>query len=886
MAEVRHEDRYIDDGHQIIEYSYYYYVQVIEETSGTPVSGACIYSDNMGNDQYTNRSGEAKWVEFGNIPTLFEVNVSCPGYKTVRKTKINGNPNTYPTNSTKISIPKSNVSGYHYKIVVKDKDTNTVIPDVQIVIKKADGTLYDDDIHNRTRSDGTFIYYSETESSLTFMLSKNGYLNISQTILGQDSNSSYTSTITMKKTSSAHYYYVISVKDTSGAPVSGAKFLLYTDFSYTHLYNSNELVTDTNGLAVLDLGNLSFFPIDVYAKGTYLPAGYSWNNNATNSVASTQSPITPGCSIVVQSYVNYSTYYYNFRVVNSIDNTLVQDVKITFLNGDETLATKTTDSKGEAFYSSNYQNLSVKIEKAGYATGYEMPISLAGSSISSSFRKVLISPENTIKVEFEDHTPAVGVKVYVFKYDQDKNIIYIRNGETTHAGGYLDPIDVVYYNTTIYAKIPNYTNNVWRIEKGHYVLTISRPTESDDEMTEQEKHFNKLSIYGVKRSLDSGKVDYEGGDDYSIKIQDPDVVTTMDIFTSTPIMMYNGKKNVIGSVDVSLKPDVNDLRLKMINRYSGYYNPIFKDIMFYKNLPREDGTECKFSNTSFRSDYKDKYGQFGIINNLWFHKVNDNKDVEILDTLTPYYPLTGQYAIDCKDYNVFSSNWDMNYFTKQIDKDNSELCQNIASMKNGLCMFGSKYLNVPNTIQIMGLTLGDTDWNGEWNDDWITNPQGCPGEIMYKEVNNNSVDFYFFFTKRIVRFFKDKLKEEFGRYVSPSLSYGKEGLDDDIEEYVRKNVLKLYRLEKVIMFVRRTKKGQHNSRIENDYVSNLEEYRDEKTGDYKPVTVEYYRKHGFVEVNTVTMTKMNRDDFDRKLVYNLRNGSQEEFGFGFILKKI
>ena len=87
------------------------------------------------------------------------------------------------------------------------------------------------------------------------------------------------------------------------------------------------------------------------------------------------------------------------------------------------------------------------------------------------------------------------------------------------------------------------------------------------------------------------------------------------------------------------------------------------------------------------------------------------------------------------------------------------------------------------------------------------------------------------------------------------------------------------------MFVKRTKKGQHNSRIENDYISYLDEY-DYNGSKPEQRTAGYFRRKGFVEVNTVTLTKINRDDFDRKLVYNLRNGAEEKFGFSFILKKI
>ena len=87
------------------------------------------------------------------------------------------------------------------------------------------------------------------------------------------------------------------------------------------------------------------------------------------------------------------------------------------------------------------------------------------------------------------------------------------------------------------------------------------------------------------------------------------------------------------------------------------------------------------------------------------------------------------------------------------------------------------------------------------------------------------------------------------------------------------------------MFVRRTKKGQHNNRITNNYVKYVE-YEDPDENDSKEVSVKFFKTHGFVECNNITMSKENRDDFDRKIVYNLRTGVKEDFGFGFILKKI
>lgn len=389
----------------------------------------------------------------------------------------------------------------------------------------------------------------------------------------------------------------------------------------------------------------------------------------------------------------------------------------------------------------------------------------------------------------------------------------------------------------------------------------------DDKTGESEEEENNVeSNVGVNYHQDKN--------DYRIRIVDPDSINVYDIFECAPVKIYDNH-NIFGSVDIKLKDNPNELRVKTINRYSGYYNPIFKDILFYNNMVTEDGVKCPYSNTSFDYNYEDNNGKFGVIKNMWFHKANDTKNVRLYNSTNLYYPLVDQYALDSRDYNIFETNWDKNHYTKQVDVDDSKPCENTSGMKDDLCMFGSKYLNVPETIEIYGLTIGnDSSWRGKWNDDWINMPKSCPGEIMFKEINGNSIDFYIFLKKRIIRFFQDKLRSEFGQYISPDYSFGEKGLDDDIEEYVKKNILKLYKLEKVRVFVRRKKKGIHDSRIENDYISHIEE------------GITYFKQKGFAEIRDVRLYKVTTDAFDRKLTYNLKTGYQEDFGFAFILRKI
>ena len=653
--------------------------------------------------------------------------------------------------------------------------------------------------------------------------------------------------------------------------------------------------TDKNGEIHIKYGLSTTKPNSLGVKIVNLLGGY-YAPDPVGTVTALPSGSTEfGKIFVLQSTTEgLSEYSYNFQLLDRLAYVKLSDVNVVYKNpnGDE-IYRGITDSEGQINFTSSYPNLTISFSKNGYED-YEV-YSFAGSVNKNDRSDQRLMPTRYIRVVNEETGDGVeDITVILWGYDQNGDYIEYKSLKTRYLG-YVNPTilneNSGLYSAEVYVSIylkyaydeSLYNKQLKKIPlKNIMVFEIPSPIDDGDSDVDEFEKFNEYSVNHIKKMIDKQKnieddnniVEYIDND-FSINIQHPDTISVYDIFTCTPVIVNNNQKSVVGSVDVDLKPDINTLRMKMINRYSGYYNPIFKDVLFFKNINYIDEEkkeqECHFSNTSFDYTYSDNYGKFGIINNMWFHKVNDSGK-DIITTLTPYYPLTGQYALDSKDYNIFSSNWDMYYHTRQLDLINSENCRNVSSMNNGLCMFGSKYLNVPEVIEINGFE--QNGWDGTWNEDWITNQDACPGEIMHNEINDNSVDFYLFLTKRIIRFFKDKLRDEFKKYISGDYSYGIAGIEDDMEEYIKKNILKLYKLEKVRMFVRRTNKGQHNSKIENDYNAYLKE---------DPT---YFMSKGFTEVKTMTMTKINRNDFDRKIVYNLRRGSQEDFGFSFFLRKI
>lgn len=298
-----------------------------------------------------------------------------------------------------------------------------------------------------------------------------------------------------------------------------------------------------------------------------------------------------------------------------------------------------------------------------------------------------------------------------------------------------------------------------------------------------------------------------------------------------------------------------------------YYKLVEKEIIDDNDVPTH-----KYSNTSFDIDYKDFYGEFALIKNLWFHKVNEYYPDKIIRLMNPLYPAIGEFALDYRNYNIFESNWDNNYFTTQVDKKVTEMCAGTSGSLNKISMFGSKYLNVPEEI-----TIDTFNRCVNWDDDFITRSKIILSDIMYKEVNGTSVSFYLFLYDRIVRYFarESGLRDVFEEYVNPEYSFGdKTTIEDDIKSYIEKNIMKLYYLDKIEMWVKEKKVGIHDSRIENNYKKFILIDNSVKvTKDMK-------------KVNTFSIKKMTENQFDRCITYNLKKGCKEDFGFSFTIKKI
>lgn len=404
--------------------------------------------------------------------------------------------------------------------------------------------------------------------------------------------------------------------------------------------------------------------------------------------------------------------------------------------------------------------------------------------------------------------------------------------------------------------------------------------------------FNQLSMYNIAENINSDfNVKYYStveDNKFKIRVIYPDCIEIEDKYEAVPMKVEQNNKNVVGSVDIKLKGNTDKIGIKVINRYSGFYNPIFNDILYYDDytytktvgrLTNTESYELSYSNTNIDYNYNDGYGEFGVIKNVYYHKTNTSRSDKILSSKRPIYPAINEYALDYRDYNIFSSSWDDGYFISQDDLDTSSICEGIGSMKDGLCMFGSKYLNLPDHIFI------DTFENGKlWSEKMVMGIRdNTDTEIVYKEVNNRSVIYNLFIEKRLKRYLKEEiLISVFEKYINKNYSFGNKGtIDDDIDEYVEKNLLKLYKVDKIYLYIKDERMKIHDSKIENEYIKYVDKNNESKIQSGFPV----------IEVDEGKMLKESKfimgklNEFDRSVVYNLKPGFKESFGFGVSFKR-
>lgn len=397
---------------------------------------------------------------------------------------------------------------------------------------------------------------------------------------------------------------------------------------------------------------------------------------------------------------------------------------------------------------------------------------------------------------------------------------------------------------------------------------------------------NKFSNIGFKEvyesinSFNKNKVKYLTIKEDGTKTYDTDfmieLVQQKNILKSkyiTSIVDENKPSSFNFNETIGYALSIDNVSIIPIARHDGYYEPAFVNCLYFADIFAKDEEMedinvlnlCRYNNSEFNV----KNEEFGIVKNMFYHKVNEENAGGILEfsndsAFNSVYPLINEIGTSKKDFYVFNSNWDPDYFVKNLDKMLFDLQPGTKSMVEKKSFFGSKYMKIPQYVNIetfVPCDEFDLHYLEQQNYEYIN------GHYMHNETQN-TVEFYVFLKKRLIEYFSNAIADYFKKYIKPEYSYNNiESIEDDIKSYIENNILKLYKREAVYFFTKSTRENIpyvfDTTKLDN--ISKLQ----------ADLTVN----------NIVSIKDLNNNPFDFSIVFNKNNGYSEYFGISVLLTK-
>lgn len=394
-----------------------------------------------------------------------------------------------------------------------------------------------------------------------------------------------------------------------------------------------------------------------------------------------------------------------------------------------------------------------------------------------------------------------------------------------------------------------------------------------------------VSYKFAKRFNEFGNIEYititESGqlpDQYVLEVEDgvefikPSVLTTES--DDDKPKSYKLTAGEIGKVITSRN---DGGYFTVLRRMNGDYTPLFRDVVTFTNIYNEQSIYIpevgdttiepddirknlifsKFRNLGIAfSSFKGVDPEYGYIQNMFFHKVNDENSRNLLklsDTSDklPLYPLIGEIAIDKKDINVFNSKYSNDYFTKSLSNGGSEPAHGTLTPVEIKSFMASTIMKVKDVYDLTRFTV--TQESSIDTLDAIRFNKLDRTGIHWLDTDSQIIaDFYL--PKAILDELKeDKIAQSFSRYILKEFSYAdKTTLDDDLEKYVYSNIVNRFIIDSVDVY------AIFGKNIESDFVS---------VEDPKELL-----DNGFVLQTNFDIQGYQNDALSFRLIYNKRVG--------------
>jgi len=324
----------------------------------------------------------------------------------------------------------------------------------------------------------------------------------------------------------------------------------------------------------------------------------------------------------------------------------------------------------------------------------------------------------------------------------------------------------------------------------------------------------------------------------------------------------------------------NDVYRAELIRMSGNYTPLSRPVVMFTDLyseykttqleddgdintipdPREQRIYNRYNRMgiAFMSYIDRGQYKFGLIEDLFYHKVNPEKADGILKlsnstSSQPKYPLIDEVAISKRDINVFRSSWEDEYYVKNGSSETNKNVYGTLSPYEESAFLAST-LNLPKS-QYQITAYSDISYINSLSELTALESAGnFLGAVLQFEDASK-----IYMSVNVDNLLVDLLEADnagfsIKKFVNASESYGdKSTLKDDIRKYIEVNLLKLLNVEDIKLFVK-----DDNSIATSELLSasNFNEIIDS----------------GFKESNDFRIEYNNTNPLKLKVIYNKRTG--------------
>ena len=375
-------------------------------------------------------------------------------------------------------------------------------------------------------------------------------------------------------------------------------------------------------------------------------------------------------------------------------------------------------------------------------------------------------------------------------------------------------------------------------------------------------------IVGMFNSNDTENIEYvtveEDGtinpNRFIINIEDGNHVTKSSRLVveadSKKPQSYKVSSGIIGYVNTERTTPID---VKLV-RMSGDYMPNYRKVIAFTDLYRNNKIDYAWGGLTdeearqkvvynrynrlgiaFASYQEAGYDKFGLIEDMYFHKINPEKADGILKLSNstedqPVYPLIGEIAIDKRDINVLRSSWEDGFYTKNDNQFNrSFVFGTLSASEEGA--FLASTLNLPKASYDITSYSNVIKANSLEEMKAYKDARNYVGDLItFEDDSNIWMDFYL--KNNLVNILKnDNAGYSIKKYVDASQSYGdKTSLDDDIIKYIEANLIQLMGIDEIRVWNQKTKQITESAVLS---ATNLQEILDTTFLEEKSFRLEY-----------------------------------------------